>query len=343
MRSSPIVFALLVFTFATCMALTAQAQQLSIMTFNVENLFDTVDDAGKDDETYLPIEQKSSPRHIDKCNAIDVIYWREQCLYWDWSTAVAEQKLLAVGRVIKQVNSGQGPDIIALQEVENRAILERLREEQLTGLGYQPAVLLEGNDSRGIDVAFLSKLPVREVSLHDITFSESEQERIGDTRPILQATFELNSGELITGFSVHFPAPYHPTRMRDSAYTTLNTLLAQLPPGQLAFAAGDFNTTSEENNEQEMLEKWVRPLWEVAHDLCEDCPGTSYYAPTDEWSFLDMLLWRPGDNWQLTSSYLANAIPEQVTEEGTPRRFSMPGARGVSDHWPLVMEIEPRP
>jgi len=325
-------------------ALPAQAQQLSILSFNVENLFDTVHDAGKNDETYLPIEQKGSPQHIAKCNEIEVSYWREQCLYWDWSEAVVRQKLAVIGRAIRQVNNGRGADIIAFQEVENAAILERLRSEQLSGLGYQPAVLLEGKDVRGIDVAFLAKFPAQDARLHEIRFPESERSRVGDTRPILEATFELDSGERLTGFAVHFPAPFHPTVMRESAYTTLNALLDGLPPQRMVFAAGDFNTTSEENREQGMLDTWVRPFWQVAHDLCSGCPGSSYYGPTDEWSFLDMVLWHPGEpgqrSWAMRSSYLANRTPEQVTAQGTPKRFGMPDASGVSHHWPLVMVIE---
>ena len=36
---------------------------LTVMTYNVENLFDSLDDPGKDDETYLPIEVKKTARH----------------------------------------------------------------------------------------------------------------------------------------------------------------------------------------------------------------------------------------------------------------------------------------
>ena len=60
------------------------------------------------------------------------------------------------------MNDGRGADIIALQEVENVAILERLRTEYLADSGYLPAILIEGQDIRGIDVAFLSRLPLAE-------------------------------------------------------------------------------------------------------------------------------------------------------------------------------------
>jgi len=333
------VFRVFILVFV-CAVLPVRAESLSIMTFNVENLFDNQHDAGKNDETYLPLTMKKSKQHIDKCNEINVKRWRDQCLYWDWSDAVVNQKLEVVGLAIRQVNDGQGPDIIAFQEVENIKILQRLLDEHLAGLGYQSPVLLEGKDRRGIDVALLSKLKVVDSELHEIDFPDADKRRVGDTRPILQSTFELPDGEKLVGFVVHFPAPFHPTSMRESAYATLNNLLDRLPADQAAFAAGDFNTTSEEDAKEDMLKRWVRPIWKVAHDLCQACPGTSYYPPRDDWSFLDMVIFRSGGDWKITGSYLANETPEQVTEKGTPRRFSMPGATGLSDHWPLVMVIE---
>jgi endonuclease/exonuclease/phosphatase family metal-dependent hydrolase len=328
------------FALATLLSPQAFSAPISIMTFNVENLFDASHDAGKNDETYLPASKKKSSAHIEKCKKISVRRWRDQCLYWDWSEAVVDRKLRGVSDAIKHVNGGQGPDIIALQEVENIGILERLRTDYLTGLGYQPAVLLEGKDTRGIDVAFLSKLPVTEAKLHPITFPKSLKKRAGDTRPILETSFELPNGETLTGFSVHFPAPYHPTEMREVAYTKLNKMVAALPDNQAVFAAGDFNTTLEEDTKKDMLERWVRPTWQVAHDLCEACPGTSYYPPKDDWSFLDMVLWRNTPGWKMTGSFLANQTSEQVLPNGTPKRFQLPEASGVSDHWPLVMVVE---
>ncbi len=42
----------------------APRHAVTIMTFNVENLFDNADDPGKDDKAYLPIEAKQSAEHI---------------------------------------------------------------------------------------------------------------------------------------------------------------------------------------------------------------------------------------------------------------------------------------
>ena len=199
-------------------------------------------------------------------------------------------------------------------------------------------------------MAFLSRLEIRgEPVLHVTDFSGFEPERIQDTRGILEATFVLPDGTLLSGFSVHFPAPFHPTGMRAAAYEHLNELKAALPPGRPAFAAGDFNTPAAEDRDQGMLERWVRAEWAVTHETgCSACRGTHYYAPDDSWSFLDMILWSPGPGrgaeatWQLrnNSVQIANAVSAQVTPDGTPARFEMPAGDGVSDHWPLIVTIE---
>jgi len=328
----------------------ANVPRVSIMTFNVENLFDNVDDPGKNDLTYLPLSAKQSDEHKAVCGEIEVDRWRDQCLNWDWSDAIIEQKLAVVARAILQVDDGRGPDIVALQEVENLGILERLRNEHLIAAGYDPAILIEGHDLRGIDVAFLTRLPLAEPpTLHRINFGDAEEERVVDTRGILEATFTLPDGSLLTGYAVHFPAPFHPTEMREAAYRHLNGLRSALPADRPAFAAGDFNTTSVEDRDKAMLERFVRPAWIVAHEVgCQGCPGTSYYARRDDWSFLDMILWSPandsGENatWALRadSVRIANRATGQVRADGTPWRFEMPGGEGVSDHWPVVVVIE---
>ena len=325
-------------------------QSVSIMTFNVENLFDTADDPGKDDATVLPLAAKQNAAHRAGCAKIEVERWRDQCLNWDWNEHMLARKLQVLADAILQVNDGRGADIVALQEVENRAILERLRRDYLAAAGYRPAILIEGGDARGIDVAFLSRLPqAAPAVLHGVDFDDDvAAARKLDTRGILEASFRLPDGTVLTGFAAHFPAPFHPTAMRVSSYRALNRLLERLPPGRPAFAAGDFNTTAAEDRDQHLLARFVEPSWTVAHRIgCGGCPGTQYYAADDSWSFLDMILWSParrGENatWHIRadSVQLANMTPAQRKKDGTPARFEVAAGSGVSDHWPLVAEIQ---
>ena len=327
----------------------ATEQVVSIMTFNVENLFDTRDDPGKDDKTFLPLAAKQSETHIAECNLITVDRWREQCLDWDWSEEVLDYKLSVVAQVILQVENGRGPDILALQEVENLAILERLRTEYLQDAGYLPGILIEGDDLRGIDVAFLSRLQLAEPAvLYPFVPSERFADRAGDVRGVLEATFVLPDGTWLTGYSLHLPAPFHPTDLRIESYEMVNRLRDSLPEDRLAFAAGDFNTTSTEDREQHLFDRFWKPSWQLVHEECRGCPGTTYYERDDRWSFLDVIAWRLPINrgahttWDIRadSVQIANRTPQQVTPNGTPARFRLPQIDGVSDHWPLLVKIE---
>ena len=338
---------LLLLVAAGCSEVVSEHSTVTIMTFNVENLFDNVDDPDKDDRDYLPIEHKQNAAHLAACMEVEVESWRNRCLTIDWNDAIIERKLKVIADTILQVDGGRGPDILALQEVENIEILERLRTGYLTGANYLPGVLVEGWDTRGIDVAFLARLPVHdEPQLHEIKFDQEFADRHGDTRGILQADFVLPDGSLLTGFSVHFPAPFHPTPMRVSAYERLNELVDALPDDRAVFAAGDFNTTSIDDRDNNILDRFARPFWTVSNDLCTGCKGTAYYSVDDTWSYLDMILWKPccgaHATWQLRENpvWIANETDQQRKPDGTPMRFKLPEGTGVSDHWPVVLRLE---
>lgn len=322
-----------------------EAQLVSVMAFNVENLFDELDDPGKNDSTYRPLEAKSAPEHIDACNAIEVERWRNDCLYLDWDADAVDFKLRQLAATIRQYNDGFGPDVIAFQEVENAGILNRLSQEHLQDAGYGDAILIEGSDVRGIDVAFLSRLPVVDGPiLHPLDMS-AFPDRAGDTRGVLEATFELPDGGRLTGFSVHFPAPFHPIGMRWIAYEHLNGLRKRVPEDHEVFAAGDFNTPKREMEGTTIMDDMVRPFWTVAHETgCDGCKGTNYWARGETWSFLDMILYSPAKGgtsaWRLASVEVLDGYEDQLRADGTPKRFDLESREGVSDHLPILMTLE---
>ena len=105
------------------------AGEFTIATQNVNNLFDTVDDHLRDDgrgEEYVPDDDAAYRLRLEK---------------------VAHLMLMDLG----------APDILALQEVENAAVLLALvllLNEQDESARYFPCIL-EGLEGRGIDNAFL--------------------------------------------------------------------------------------------------------------------------------------------------------------------------------------------
>ena len=307
----------------------------SVMTFNVNNLFDVLDDPKKDDKAYLPIELKQTKKHINSCNRIRVNSWKNECLYLDWDPETKDAKLKNLARDILFYDE-TGPDILALQEVENTNILNQLFR-LLEPYGYIDLELLESKDYRGIDTAIISKFEIIDSTLHYIKFSGEFEDK--DTRPILDSTILINDKK-IKVYNVHFPAGYHDVSMRIDSLNKLKKLLQlhKMP----SVALGDFNVNTEEDSEL-FIYKDQEDLWDVAHSIgCADCKGTYYYSYGKSWSFLDTIF----VSKQRNISYDADSIKLHITEHnaykdsGKPIRFNAKSKTGVSDHLPMVARIK---
>lgn len=66
------------------------------------------------------------------------------------------------GRIINELKA----DLLCLVEVESRPVLRRFNETQLKEAPYPHAMLIDGNDERGIDVGMLSRRPLLGLRSH---------------------------------------------------------------------------------------------------------------------------------------------------------------------------------
>ncbi len=349
---SKIKWIIFLFVISSCVSKEYQTppQALTVMTFNVENLFDNLDDPGKDDSTYLPIDSKKSAQHRAECQKAGKDHWIKQCLEDDWSDQKIKRKLKRLADVILQIKEGRGPDILILQEVENLNILERLRINYLSKAGYKPSILIEGPDERGIDVAMLSRLTLakppklNKINLTKINPKTKKKEPTRPTRGILQAQFLLPDGQKLTVMGVHFPSQGAPTRMRKIAVDRLIEIKKSLPQDEYVVVGGDFNITSKEDAKQGYFHKDLSEYFLVSHQIgCDQCLGTHNYR--GEWSFLDVLLFSKNfkhGSWKVIpkSIRLANKSLYQIDQWGGPARFrGGTGQKGVSDHFPVAADF----
>ncbi|MFJ4346575.1 endonuclease/exonuclease/phosphatase family protein [Pseudomonas sp. NPDC089401] len=328
-------------------------QRVSLMTYNVENLFDTTHDQGKDDVAYLPLSVKQAhPEYLASCARITVKPWRDECEHNDWSDARLQEKLTRLAAVISQTDGGRGPDILMLDEVENRTVLERL-DQHLTTSGYQTQVLLEGWDERGIDTAVLSRLPQwGEPILHRVPYRNEQgdsSDKTGKTRGILEVRLMLPGGQKASVFAVHLPSGGAPGYLRRQALEYLAELKRQLPADVLPIVGGDFNINAGEEATHHSIASTLASDWDVSHLIgCDDCNGSYYYHRERQWSFFDMLLFPKAMNgdgfngWKVdrASIHMPRASVYQVNRWGAPARFD--GGQhpeGVSDHWPMYAQI----
>ena len=332
MKTKSIAF---IFFLSLFFALSVSATEISLMTYNVENLFDTKDDMGKDDKAFLPASFKKNAYHKGHCRGIEVKKWRDECLYLDWSEVAKAKKISNIAKVVSSYDS-DGADIVAFQEIENINVLKDLFKA-LKPFGYLDFVLLEGKDYRGIDSAIISKFPIKQSKLHFIKFSPGFPTK--DTRPILETQIDL-SGKILRVYSVHFPAPFLDSVMRNDAFNSLESLLNS--HDDPAVAMGDFNVTSEEELELSTFQQ-QSDIWQVSHrEGCEECRGTYYYEPKDDWSFLDVILASKGREISFTDNSIGVLINEtnSLKDSGRPKGFDAISMDGVSDHFPVIAKIK---
>lgn len=307
---------------------------ISVMTYNLENLFDTEDDPKKNDEAYLPKDYKLKNQTIlRKCNRIKDYRWRNECLNLDWSEKAMYSKMNRISDVILKSHNWIGPDILILQEVENLKTIETLRTKYLKKYFPYPAILIEGQDDRGIDLAILSKLPLNsKPKLHPVT-----------SRGILESELILKDKSKISVLAVHFPSQRSPYKKRKTALEKLDVIIGNLPKENLILVAGDMNITNDELKSFDPF-KAFKSRFYISHlDGCKTCLGTHYYGPKKSWSFLDVIMVSKNHpNWKLDidSISIFNKSLYQTNTSGLPEKFNLGKKQtGVSDHWPLKLEI----
>ena len=320
-----------------------------LFSYNVENLFDTSHDRGKNDLSYLPLKEKTGLAHRAECEAIKVKRWRNECLHNDWSPKKLNRKMKRLADVILQEDTH--PHIIFLQEVENIKVLEMLRKGYLEKHGYKyKSILIEGPDRRGIDTAFISKFPLSgKPKIHTTKFVSrgKVKKSHSPTRGILEATFKLPNGDLLTAFSLHLPSQRSPSEARRQVLGTLKKAISKLPKDRMIVAAGDFNITKLENVREKLLAESLFDNFVVSHEIgCKSCDGTHNYR--GKWSFLDMIFFSKNMT-DKSASY--EVVPQSVrtpsdskyqlrSNNFAPSRFgSGTSVEGVSDHLPIAANI----
>ena len=161
--------------------------------YNLENLFDTFHDDGKNDYQYLP----------DGSN--------------QWTEVKYEKKLHNMATVIKAMakDNGKYHTILGVSEIENRHVLEDLvSQPEIADANYQ-IVHYDGPDRRGVDVGLLYKpdqFKVLESRSIPFTFDSEikfdmtpEEQEAFRTRDILMVRGMLG-GEMFAFYVCHLPS-----------------------------------------------------------------------------------------------------------------------------------------
>ncbi|MCW8849676.1 MAG: hypothetical protein OQJ81_06815 [Melioribacteraceae bacterium] len=258
---------------------TTNYSSFYVANWNVENLFDTIDDPIKNDEWFTPESE---------------INWTERKLH---------TKMDNLARLINFMNEGNGPDILGIEEVENQALLEDLIDKYIENPKYEIAYS-ESPDARGIDNALIynsDKFGIESVNPIKIEFDEPKS-----SRDILFVQLIIHqTKEVINVFVNHWPSRREglkeSEKFRINAAVTLNNqiqVLKKQDPNSNIIILGDFNDLPSNLSISKYLgaEKLVCDsnntndnfLFNLAYEEFQKGNGTYKYK--DHWNMLDQII-----------------------------------------------------
>ena len=323
-----------------------EAEELTVLSWNVENLFDDVDN-GTEYREYKPGD--------------------------DWTARDYHQRMILLSRVIEEAVPG-GPDIILLQEVENQNVLDTWNNRYLKNLGYQAALAAPSPGAATIGI--LSRFPVTEYRLH-----RTEREGYTLGRPIAETVIQAPGGDLRL-FNNHWKSKSggadETEPLRQASAEALKRRISELSPGEgPLILGGDFNEAPDEyllrgalRPTALMVPQGTRGFSEDQLRLClviapmteyppaQDAPGNlegplDFFTPwplMEGGSYHYNGIWERIDNFFLSGDLMdgegwewkaSRVIRESwmLTDRGTPRGWNREAGTGYSDHLPLLLTL----
>jgi endonuclease/exonuclease/phosphatase family metal-dependent hydrolase len=254
-------------------------------------------------------------------------------------------------RVAERIRQAS-PDVLACQEVEDKEVLEKFREERL-GKRYPWQVLVEGNDPRFIDVALISRLPLGEVRsyqhwVHPALTAEPVFRRdllqvevlAKDRRRRLFWVFVAHLKSKFVDWRVKDPAARAKQRRESARLRQLEAqaiaaiVAARTRPRDLSFVCGDFNDTPESPALAPLLgagRGGLKLVNLVARDVAEDERWTASHKETGE----------PRRFEQIDYVLVPRWGERRVSGTRVDRRKTGVTVPDGSDHDPVYCEVEP--
>ena len=296
-----------------------------VMSYNVENLFDTSDDPHTNDNEFLP----DGTRH--------------------WTQKRYRSHLEQTARVILAAGAWESPALVGLCEVENEAVLQQLMHHtQLRSEGYRSCIT-RGNDPRGINNALLYRQDrFRLLGWRSVRIPFAD--RAKRSRDLLHAWGRIASGDTLDVIVCHFPSRRNGRKAsepdRIDAARCVRRLCDSLGRARRRpqlIVMGDFNDTPTDRSIRLMTDGGARHL--RLTNLFSDphrtgFAGSHYYRGA--WAQLDQMLVSPLLAERVTSARVF--APDFLLTDDGRRRSRRPhriynGFRyegGFSDHLPIV-------
>ncbi|MDR0430899.1 MAG: endonuclease [Tannerellaceae bacterium] len=297
-----------------------------VMSYNVENLFDTQDNPLTDDDEFLPV----GARH--------------------WSDKRYYHKLQQIAKVIIAAGEWETPALVGLCEIENDTVVTHLlRKTPLRNQPYRYCIS-NSSDRRGINVALLYRRDKFRYISHRSVPVKHRKGNTRSARDVLHVTGQVATGDTLDVMVCHFPSKYggekeSEMRRMDAARTVreLCDSLGVVRTNPLIILMGDFNEPPESHCMQLIAEGNL-------HNLFAGMKGSHKYQ--GEWSQLDQLfvyrkMLSDLSRMRVVSGSVANFSPpflfvEDKTWRGKRPHRSYYGYKyraGYSDHLPIKADF----
>ncbi|MGQ9804853.1 MAG: endonuclease/exonuclease/phosphatase family protein [Chlorobiales bacterium] len=333
-----IFFSALFFSCATTKPTATPSNQFLVAWWNVENLFDTIDDPTQDDD-FTPSGKYK---------------WTEERLDYKF------KQLAVVMRDLAQSRNYTLPDIMGFCEVEHQHLLDTLFQKHLNAKSYK-MVYYESPDPRGIDVGLAydaDKFMLIDSRKHKVALDG------GATRDILEAKFS-HQGHTLYVFANHWPSrrggeeASEPRRIAaaQTLRNRIDELLAQDSTVDVIML-GDLNDEPSNNSVSKIL-RAIGDLNQVLassdgtlYNFMATYQGIGTYYYQNHWERIDHAIVTKG----LFDSRGFSVVPNSFTAFHKPYLFerkkdgkptekpfrTYAGQRylgGYADHLPILLEI----
>jgi endonuclease/exonuclease/phosphatase family metal-dependent hydrolase len=319
--------------FLLCNQLASQVNHYDdyrLMFYNVENLFDTIDNPDTNDEEFLAKGKK---------------HWNNY-KYW--------RKINKLFQVVAAAGSTHPPDIIGLCEVEGFLPLYHLTNNTPLSKYSYSILHRDSPDKRGIDVALLvnrNHVGVIETKFYRVSFP---WDTASTTREILYAALKIQDDTLHT-FVNHWPSrrggqlKSEPRRIEAAKVLmmAIDSLCINNSDAKIV-VMGDFNDEPSNKSLSQLVGS--TDLINLSGKLKSDCRCGSYKYKS-EWNMIDQVLisesllgnnkltYKPASISIFRDDFL---LQEDETYGGFKPYRTFLGPRylgGFSDHLPVTLEL----
>lgn len=212
-----------------------------------------------------------------------------------------------VARVADAINKAK-PDLVALQEVDvgvkRSGRVHDVRElSKLTGLAarFGPTQHYEGGLFGN---AVMTNLPILDVAIHPLPYTESTTERTTYPRGAIAVTMQGPDGKPLRFVSTHFQHNVPEDRVAEAK--AINKLFAADGDGLRTILAGDMNAVPDAEPVTELLKKWTNAIDEAA---------TPTAPATKPRSRIDYVFYRNASHFRVIES---KVIPESIASDHRP-------------------------